>query len=180
MRRVFLLAVGLVWLLNACSPHTIPTQATEALQPTPTCRLLPQPTGEKIIRPTIEVPPAAQIVAGQPISLTLSGGYVILNNAVMCGDKLLNYVHGDELPDFNWERTVEIRLDDRTLTIVKCGYRCQIKVNTPAGITPGAHKLALAIGWEVVTFEVKISGAIRPFLAIAAFSRLSPRRRACG
>ncbi len=145
------LAVGLSWLLTACYSPSPPTPVS-----TPTCYPRPEPTGEKIIGPTVAAPPPAQVSPGQVIAIAFSGNYIIVNYAIVCGDTIVRHAHGDEFPSFNWDRTVEVLLDEHTLTTVACGYTCQAEVTIPQDILPGAHKLMLETNWESIIFVLQV------------------------
>jgi hypothetical protein len=153
--------VGLFWLLAACYAQTPPSlvPTTPALTkpvPTSTCYPKPEPTGEKVIRPTLEATPPAQVSPGQSFTVTFSGNYLIANNAIICGDTLVKHAYSDELPTFNWNRTVRVALDERTLTTVACGRTCQIEATIPKDSQTGAHTLILETNWERITFDLQI------------------------
>jgi hypothetical protein len=47
----------------------------------------------------------------------------------MCGDTVVRHTNRDELPGFDWDRTVEVLLE--------CGYTCQIERPVPQHTLPG-------------------------------------------
>jgi hypothetical protein len=145
--------VGLSWLLAACSSPSSPAPV-----PTPTCYPRPEATGEKIIGPTVEASPPAQASPGQVITIRFSGNYIIVNNAIVCGETVVRHAHSDELPVFNWDRTVEVSLDEQPLTTVECGYQCQVDVTIPQDIPSGAHELILNTNWESISFALQVIG----------------------
>jgi hypothetical protein len=152
-----MLAAGSLGLLGACAAQS----ANPLLpQPTPTCQLQPQATGEKYVAATVEASPPARASPGQEIIVVVSGAYGLVgNNAVVCGDgEVVEYVFSDGLPSFNWQRTVEVRLDGRTLSVVECENPCRIELILPPQTPVGMHELALVTrGVEPVTFEVEIA-----------------------
>lgn len=143
---------GLPWLLSACYLPIPPTP-----EPTPTCYPRPEPTGEKVIGATIEAPPPGHISPAQTITITLSGSYMIANNAIVCGENnILRHVHSDELPGFSWDRSGKVMLDAATIASFNCGYTCRVEVTIPADTPPGPHRLALQAGWERVDFDILV------------------------
>ena len=147
------LSIGLLWLLRDCSA---PTSVTPVV--TPTCYPRPEPTGEKIIRPTIETAPTAQVAPGQTVTVVFSGSYLVANNALVCGgDQVVGHVYSDQLPGFRWERTVEVRLDERVLNTVECGQTCKIEVTLPTDVAPGAHRLILIANGTRLSFELQVT-----------------------
>ncbi len=150
-KHFFIATCLFVLLLYACRPTPgpipSPTDTSPSTpDPTPTCYLQPQPTGEKYIPANIETPAPAQVQPGQPISIHFSGGYIILNNARVCGENnIVGYIYDDELPSFSYRRTVQVSLDDNTLTTAECDNECAIEVIIPAGTAPGIHQLILQI-----------------------------------
>lgn len=113
-------------------------------------------TGEKIIRPTVEVPPPSQVVAGQVIMLTFSGDYLILNNAIVCDETIVRYAYSDEFPAFSWKRTIIVLLDDQVLTTSECDYTCQLEATIPGDSRAGGHTLMVETNWERITFELQV------------------------
>lgn len=152
----------LTLLLYACRPTATPAPSvtgTSLPMPSPTCYLEPQPTGEKYIPPNIEPSPPAHLHPGDEISLHYSGGYMIGNNARICGnDNIVGYIHSDELPSYTYpQRTVMVSLEETTLTTVECEYECMIEFVVPDDIPLGAHQLRiLASSISHVTFDVEI------------------------
>jgi hypothetical protein len=142
--------LGSLWgaclLLSVCSLSLVACRATAS--PTPTCRIEPQPTGEKTIPIAIGTPPPRQVQAGQALSLTLSGGYFVANNARICPDGTVEHVYSDELPGFNPERTFDVLLDERHIAEVTCVNECLVEVTIPEDVTPGNYQLRLR-GWSV-------------------------------
>jgi hypothetical protein len=144
-------AAGLVLLLAACA-----SQTRQQPMGTPTCYPLPQATGEKYIEPTVEAGPARQVMPGQVITVAFSGNYLIVNNAIVCGDTVAGYKHSDELPSFDWQRPVRVLLDGQALKEVQCGYDCQLAVTIPLDSVPGAHVLRLATNREDLRFDLEV------------------------
>ena len=144
-------AAGLVLLLAACA-----SQTPQPPSITPTCYPLPQATGEKYIGPTVEAGPARQVMPGQVITVAFSGNYLIVNNAVVCGDSVVGYKHSDELPSFRWQRSVRVLLDGQMLKEVECGYTCQLEVTIPQDTSPGAHSLMVDTNWEDLSFDLQV------------------------
>lgn len=152
----------LTLLLYACRPT--PTLAPSATgtaspMPSPTCYLQPQPTGEKVIPPTIEPPSPLQVQPGDEISLHYSGGYIIGNNARICGDNnIVGYIYSDDLPSYTYsQRTVMVSFEDNTITTVECEYECTIDLVIPVDIPLGGGELRLhASSFGDVTFDIEI------------------------
>jgi len=144
---------GWPWLLSACYPPPSPPP-----QSTPTCYPRPQPTGEKIVGATVEAPPPTQVSPAQTITLTLSGGYIIANNAIVCGESsVVRYAFSDELPGFSWDRSVDVMLDASTVASIHCGYECRVEVTIPADTAPGPHQLVVRTGLERVNFDLLVT-----------------------
>lgn len=140
----FLLAI--TWALSACEQRQAqiidPTPV-----PTPACTPVPQMTGEKIIRPTVEATPHPQIAPGETLSLTFSGDYLIQNNQLVCGENrevVDYYLSNDELPGWSWKREVIIWLGEQELQRVDCYFTCNIEVEIPADTLPGEYRLKVA------------------------------------
>lgn len=126
--------------------------------PSPTCYLEPQPTGEKYIPPKIDPSPLAQAHPGDEISLHFSGGYIIGNNARVCGDDITGYVYSDDLPSYTYsQRTITVSLEDNTLTTVECGYECTLEFVIPPDMPLGARELIVnSIYFSEITFDIEI------------------------
>jgi hypothetical protein len=154
--RITGIIVSLCWLLVACYLQTPPSPVPTKPVSTPTCYPRAEPTGEKLIDPTVEAPPPAQLSPGQAFTVTFSGNYLVANNAIICGDAVVKHAYSDELPAFNWNRTVVVLLDERTLTMVECGQTCQIEATIPPDTARGAHKLILATNWERMSFDLRV------------------------
>jgi hypothetical protein len=152
------LSLAVIWIAGLSLSFTACTaQTTPGITPTPTCYPKPQPTGEKIIKPTVETRPPVQVSPGQVVKIVFSGGYVILNNAITCGETVVRYMHSDELPSFDWTRTVEVLLDGNALTTAECEYTCEIDAKIPEDVKPGTQKLVLDTNyWEDVVFEIQV------------------------
>ena len=149
----WVMLAGLPWLLSACYSPLPPTPEL-----TPTCYPRPEPTGEKIIGATVEAPPPTQVSPAQAITLTLSGSYIIANNAIVCGaSSVVRHVYSDELPGFSWDRSVDVMLDAVTLASFNCGYACRVEVTIPADTAPGPHQLILRTGLERVNFDIFVT-----------------------
>lgn len=131
-------------------------QVRQAIAPAPLCYLQPQATGEKIILPTIEATPAAEIATASDIVIVFSGNFLIINNAVICGEVIERYVHSDTLPDFSWDRQVEVLIGERLLTTVKCGYTCRIEASIPADLLSGVYQLTLKTNYQTIRFDIQI------------------------
>lgn len=78
-----LIALHLLMMTVACGSILSDVRPTVT---EPACTLGPQPTGEKIVRPTIVSPPAARARPGETLRIRFSGGYVAVNNAKICGN----------------------------------------------------------------------------------------------
>lgn len=163
LRRFFLticFVMGLVLIIGACSRQNSQGVAlTPTVEPTATCYPVVQATGEKIIYPTVEATPPARLASGQTITVTFSGDYVILNNAIVCGeDGIVGYVYSDELyPDYNWERQVTIQLNEQTLDSISCDYTCRIEVMIPDDTLPGAYQLVLSPPFLDISFDLVVT-----------------------
>jgi hypothetical protein len=148
-------------LLSACylGPTPLPTQtgtSSPAPSPTATCYLQPQPTGEKVIPVQIEATPPAQAWPGESISIHFSGGYIILNNARVCGENnIVGYVYADELPSFSYQRTVRVFMDDDLLAAVECNNTCGLELVIPTDTSLGMHQLRLQTPHSE-TFDIEI------------------------
>lgn len=140
----------LLALLAAC---TAPAPGPPS--PAPTCYPRPEPTGEKWIDTTVVATPAPQVRPGQTISLTFSGGYVVVHYSVVCGTEVVGYRFADELPGHTWQRHVEVRLDERVLAVAACDYTCNIVAGIPEDVPPGPHRLTVSgfatnLGFDLV------------------------------
>lgn len=140
------------------SPAVTGTPHLTEAGPTPTCYLQPMPTGEKIVKATIEAAPPAQAQPGDALSLRFSGGYVAVNNARMCGAEVVGYVHDDELATPRVIRHVTIRLNDQVLAERDgCPADCQLDFIIPVETPPGRYMLTLTTSWaEETRFELEI------------------------
>lgn len=152
-------------LLISCNEPATPTPFSPGtrrptVSPEPTCYLLPQPTGEKIIELEVTRSPPLQVAPGQRVIVSFSGGYVIFNNARVCGESnVVGYVHSDELPGYSYERTVRIRLDDEFIAETECGMACAVSLEIPEGIAHGKHRIEVRprYGWRnELTFEIEV------------------------
>lgn len=156
-RQIIAVLAGLSWLLAACADPPPAPALTATPLPSPTCYPLPQPTGEKYLPPTIEAAPPMQVSPGQTITVTFSGGYIILNNAITCGETVVEYKYSDELPNFTWDRRVEVWWDDQVLATVQCAYRCRVETAVPQDASPGAHQLSVdAFMGDEITFDLQV------------------------
>ena len=130
--------------------------------PTPipdTCEVVPQLTGEKWVPIVAGTPPPSYAYAGQEIQTSFSGGYLVANNAVVCGDKgIVDYVHSDELPGWRGERRVEFELDGQQFGEGRCGYECTVSGTIPSTMQVGVYTLYVGIPGRVrdLTFELFI------------------------
>lgn len=126
-----------------------------------TCYPEPQVTNEKIIMPTIESPPPVQASPGQVITIIFSGNYIIFNNAIVCDDTVVRYEYSDEIPDFNWDRSINLFLDEQVLASIECGYTCKIEAIIPKDILLGEHKLVIERNldgeWSLETYLQNIT-----------------------
>ena len=146
---LFLVACGMLQR----DPHEpLPT-------PTETCQIIPQATGEKWIPIVAGTPPSSYAYAGQEIQSSFSGGYLIANNAVVCGEKgIVDYVYSDELPGWRGERRVGFELDGQRFGEGLCGYECTISGTIPSAMQVGVYTLYVGIPGRVrdLTFELFI------------------------
>jgi hypothetical protein len=130
--------------------------------PTPipdTCQVVPQLTGEKWVPIVAGTPPPSYAYAGQEIHTSFSGGYLVVNNAVVCGDEgIVDYVHSDELPGWRGERPVRFELDGQRFGDGVCGYGCSITGTIPSVMQVGVYTLYVGIPGPVrdLTFEMFI------------------------
>jgi len=130
--------------------------------PTPipdTCQVVPQATGEKWIPIVSGTPLPSYAYAGQEIQSSFSGGYLIANNAVVCGEKgIVDYVYSDELPGWRGERRVNFELDGQRFGEGLCGYECTISGTIPSAMQVGVYTLYVGIPGRVrdLTFELFI------------------------
>jgi hypothetical protein len=146
-------ALSLPWLLTHCAARVPPSPA-----PTPTCYPRPEATGEKYIPATIEPSSPLQAAPGEAIAIHITGGYLIVNNAIVCGEgNVTGYVHADRLPGFTWDRTVLARLDGLEISRTTCGYTCRAEIVIPAGASPGVHQLEVRAGAGMATFAIQIT-----------------------
>lgn len=154
--------LGRGWPLLAVAPLALLAAAClgpPGPPPAPTCYPQPQATGEKVIGLTLEAPPATQVEAGQALTLTISGRYVIPNVAIVCGDEIARYRHADDFPEWSWDRPVHIALDGQPLATFTCGYTCPISVTIPASTAPGPHSLEVV---PYVLLEVTVLAPAAP------------------
>ena len=153
--RKVVVAVAAVLFIAACS-----VLRRNVVGPTPipdTCQLVPQPTGEKWIPIVAGTPPPSYAYAGQEVQTSFSGGYLVLNNAVVCGDEgIVDYVHSDELPGWRDERRVRFDLDGQRFGEGLCGYECTITGTIPSTMQVGVYTLYVGIPVRVrdLTFEL--------------------------
>lgn len=165
---LFLCVFGLTLLACTASPTTTPSPpgfSSPTLSPEPTCYLIPQPTGEKIIPVTIGTPPPPQAQPGETITLSFSGGYLIVNNARICGDnEIVGYIYADELPGFSYQRTVRASIDNESLAELDCDYDCCVEVTIPVTASQGSHRLRVGppFGFRELEFDLKISASQSP------------------
>jgi len=153
-----LAGMALLWaLLAACSSPL----ATLSSSQTPDCYLQPQPTGEKIVPPTVVATPPAQARPGQVLHLRFSGGYVALNNARICGGEIVGYIHDDELPTPRVMCKFTLRLNEQMLASGdRCPPECEVQFTIPEDILPGRYQLSLWTPWgESAVFDIEIMRA---------------------
>ena len=101
---------ALCLFLAACGALRTPTVVPTAT-PEPTCRIQPQPTGEKLIPMVVGTPPPPEAYPGQTIYMSFTGGYFVSNNAIICGDRgVIGTVYSNELPGWQSERTITLQL----------------------------------------------------------------------
>jgi hypothetical protein len=128
---------ALCLLLAACG-----ALRTATVTPEPTCEIVPQATGEKWIPIVRVTPPPSYAYAGQTIQVSFSGGYLVGNNAVVCGaEGIVDYVHSDELPGWRDVRTVAFQLGDQRFGERTCAYDCTITGTIPGAIDVGVYPL---------------------------------------
>jgi hypothetical protein len=165
---LFLCVLGLTLVACTSSPPTTPSPpgySSPAVSPDSKCYLLPQPTGEKIIPVTIGTPPPPQAQPGETISLSFSGGYLIVNNARVCGDnEVVGYIYADELPGFSYRRTVRVSIDKKTLAELECDYDCRVEVTIPDSTGQGLYRLRLGppFGFRGLDFDLEIRASKSP------------------
>jgi len=163
-RRRFFLTIcfvsGLVLIIGACSRQNSQGVAlTPTVEPAATCYPVIQPTGEKIIYPTVEATPPAQLESGQTVTVTFSGDYIIFNNAIVCAeDEIVGYAYSDELdPNYNWERQVTVQLNEQALDRITCDYTCQVEVMIPGHTLPGDYQLVLSPPFLDISFDLVVT-----------------------
>lgn len=165
-RNALFCVFGLALVACTASPTTSPFPpglSSPTVSPEPTCYLIPQPTGEKFIPVTIGTPPPPQAQPGETITFSFSGGYLILNNAQVCGDEVVGYIYTDELPSFSYQRTIRVLIDNERLADLDCDYDCCIKVTIPVTASQGLHRLRLGspFGLGRLEFDLEISALSR-------------------
>jgi hypothetical protein len=118
---------------------------------------LPQPTGEKYIPIVVGTPPPSYAYAGQTIHVSFSGGYVVGNNAVSCGDKgIVDYVYSDELPGWSYARQAALQIYDQRFGESECDYRCAITASIPVSVDVGVYPLYVLVPWRVRALEYEL------------------------
>ena len=160
---LFVVCMSLLCLF-ACRPSSSPasSRAVETSPgpgPTPTCYLLPQPTGEKYSPALIKTSPPAQAKSGQAVTVRFLGGYgIISNNARICGEETMGYIYSDELPSYSTRRTVQLVLGGQQVATVECDRDCEITAIIPPGTLPGSYRLELQIPrlLEETYFDIQI------------------------
>ena len=157
-KRKVMIPMAVVLFLVACG---VLQMEQDGAQPTPTetCQIVPQATGEKWIPIVAGTPPPSFAYAGQEIQASFSGGYLVINNAVVCGDKgIVDYVHSDELPGWRGERRVGFDLDGQRFGERVCGYECTVTGTIPSAVQVGVYTLYVGIPWRArdLTFELFI------------------------
>jgi len=132
---------ALCLLLAACRAlRTLTVAPTWTAEPT--CQILPQATGEKPIPIVLGPPPPSHAYAGQTIHVSFSGGYLVGNNAVICGeDGIVDYVYSDELPGWSYARPVALQIYDHRFGERECDYECAITTTIPGTVDVGVYPL---------------------------------------
>ncbi|RPJ38115.1 MAG: hypothetical protein EHM21_17305 [Chloroflexi bacterium] len=119
---------------------------------TPTCLLVPQATGERIIPPRFETPAPASARPGETLRLHFSGGYVAFHYEEICNGNPAGFIYGDDLPTPQRSRNYTATLDNRPLAIhSECNGKCTLEIDIPANITPGNYTLVLMSPLQVNT-----------------------------
>ena len=109
--------------------------ATSLFSPTPEadCRLIPLPTGEKVLPATPEATPPFQVSPGQRVKVGFSSGYVFFNYVIQCSDDGdipidentgLGTAHADALAWSEYTQTTRIRL-------AQSDKECAIELEVP-------------------------------------------------
>ena len=132
---------------------TLPTGTVPPDLKEPTCQILAQPTGEKYIPIVLGTPPPSYAYAGQAIEVSFSGGYLVGNNAVICGDQDVDYVYADELPGWSYARTVALEIDGHRFGERVCDYECAIAGTIPGTIDVDVYPLYVLIPAPVRVLE---------------------------
>ena len=150
-RKGIVLAI-LCLFLAACS-----TLRTLTVSPEPTCQIQPQPTGEKYIPIVLGTPPPSYAYAGQAIEVSFSGGYLVGNNAVICGEERgVEYIHSDELPGWSYARTIALEIDGQRFGERVCEYECAIAGTIPGTIDVDVYPLYVLIPAPVRVLEFEL------------------------
>lgn len=147
-----------LWALIAC--NNIEAEIVSPVpEPSPTCEIQPQATGEKLIFATVEAYPAFEYAPGDIVSLTFSGNYLITNNAIICGEEseIVGYIFSDQLDRWSWEREVTVSLGDRELKRIQCGYTCEIEVVIPQDALLSGYTLVVNSWVEDISFQIVVT-----------------------
>lgn len=135
----FLTVICLTLLVTACG--LLPGQT-----PTPTCQIVPMPTGEGVWQMEVREAPPAQVQPDEEVCIRVSGGVVVGAQERRCGEQaeLLQ-------PNLNTAQAVrhEVRvlLDEEEIVNTQCGFECEIVLTIPSDTTRGRHTLTVVASY---------------------------------
>jgi hypothetical protein len=129
IRRAFCL---LVVTLTACSPFVG--------EPTPTCQIVPMPTGEHSFPAEFTVEPPARVTAGEEVGVAFSGGYILVPTGYQCGETFILATPNLATAQVT-QRRVQVFLDDQQIHEADCPYDCELTFTIPADTAPAAYTL---------------------------------------
>ena len=132
----FLTVIFLTFMITSCG-SILPTGT-----PTPTCQIVPMPTGEGVWQMEVREAPPTQVLPGEDLRIRISGGVVVGAQEIRCGEQteLLQ-------PNLNTaqatRRDVRVLFNEDEIASVQCGFECEILFTIPADATRGRHTLTV-------------------------------------
>jgi hypothetical protein len=139
----FLTLIFLTLLITACGLLPAPTA-------TPTCQIVPMPTGEGVWQLDVREAPPAQVLPGEDIRIRIYGGVVVGAQERRCGEQaeLLQ-------PNLNTaqatRREVWVLLDQAEIARTECGFECEVLFTIPSDTVRGRHTLAVAATYGFIS-----------------------------
>lgn len=145
----FLTIVFLILVITACG-SLLPAET-----PTPTCQIVPMPTGERVWQMQVINAPPSTIWQGRIVQIMINGGMVVAAQEVNCGGQI-ELLEPNLSTAMVTQRVVRVLLDREEIQSVQCGIECEFILTLPPDVQVGAHTLTLIAGFDTMDFPIEV------------------------